>query len=45
MRLVGKMRMDLSDKRNNSPTGSAMTRLDRSVPKMLKVRLLVHYHV
>jgi hypothetical protein len=27
------------------PAGSAMTRLDHSVPKMLKVRLLVHYHV
>ena len=34
MRIVGKMRMDLSDKRNNSRGGPGMTRLGHSVPKI-----------
>ena len=34
MRIVGKMRMDLSDKRNNARRGPGMTRLGHSVPKI-----------
>ena len=34
MRIVGKMRMDLSDKRNNSRRGPGMTRLGHIVPKI-----------
>jgi hypothetical protein len=34
MRIVGKMRMDLSDKRNNSRRVRGMTRLGHSVPKI-----------
>jgi hypothetical protein len=34
MRIVGKMRMDLSDKRNNSGRGPRMTWLGHSVPKI-----------
>jgi hypothetical protein len=34
MRIVGKMRMDLSDKSNNARRGPGMTRLGHSVPKI-----------